>query len=68
MSEEEKIASTREPIKVTLTDEDIEKLAAAIVTKSAEQFQLNVGKAVMEYLWKTFIAGLIVYLAWPKKD
>jgi hypothetical protein len=54
-------------ITVRLADEDISKLATAIMEEFTKQFQINVGKSVLEYVWKAFLAICLVVLIWYSK-
>lgn len=54
-------------ITVRLSDEDISKLSVAIMSEFTKQFQINVGKGILEYIWKAFLAVCIVVLVWYTK-
>ena len=54
-------------VTVRLADEDIHKLSVAIMDEFTKQFQLNVGKGILEYLWKAFLAVCIVALLWSAR-
>jgi hypothetical protein len=67
MAVSDSITEEQKVITVRLSDEDITKLAEAVMSEFTKQFQINVGKGVLEYLWKAFLALCLVVLLWYYK-
>lgn len=43
-----------------LTDADVEAISASIERRLVRKFYLDLGKGVWSFVWKSFVAGLIL--------